>query len=218
MLIEKLKEKLTVNYDSLKPYPNGALAPRLGYYLIQSIEYRTIGELEIPIAKALWSNESDYFVEGDPIEIQCFSLYQATSIARTSIDRDELPGKIIVIIESEILQQVNDRGHRYRLTWDVVYPLMPILSSQQLFFKQFFSASSSFTQAIESFRASQPSHVVDILDQIDDMGVEDEGYDAANDQDDYVGDDYVEDLNDYPVIDDVQDSDLNDNPDVEENK
>lgn len=201
MLIKKLKEQLDVKYNSLKPYPNGALAPRLGYYYIQSIDYRKIGELEIPIAKALWSNDPEYFVEHDPLEIQCFSLYQPISIARTSIDRDELPGKIIEIIDSEILQQEQGGFHRYKLTWDVVYPMMPILPGQQLFVKQFFGASSSFTQAIESFRNSHPSQILDILDLADDMGVEEEGYDDVNDHDDYGGDDDGEDFNIYPIDD-----------------
>lgn len=212
MLINKLKEQLGDKYESLKPYPNGALAPRLGYYYIQSIEYRTRGELEIPIAKALWSNKPYYFVKGDPMEIQCFSLYQPTSVARTSIDRDELPGKIIEIIDSEILQQEPGGFHRYKLTWNVVNPMMPILSAQQLFFKQFFGASSLFTQSMESFRASQPSQIMDILDQIDDMGVEEEGCDDGNYQDDYGGGDYDEHFNDYPVIDDDLDSDSDDDP------
>lgn len=205
MLIKKLKEQLDVKYNSLKPYPNGALAPRLGYYYIQSIDYRKIGELEIPIAKALWSNDPEYFVEHDPLEIQCFSLYQPISIARTSIDLDELPGKIIEIIDSEILQQEQGGFHRYKLTWDVVYPMMPILSGQQLFVKQFFGASSSFTQAIESFRKSHPSQILDILDLADDMGVEEEGYDDVNDHDDYGGVDDDEDFNIYPIDDDDPD-------------
>lgn len=205
MLIRKLKEQLDVNYDSLKPYPNGALAPRPGYYFIKSIEYRKIGDLEIPIAKALWTNNANYFIESELLESQLFSLYQPASLSLTPIDRDELVGKIIAIKEVGILQQVEDRSHRYWVTWDIVYPMMPVLSGQQLFFKQFFGTLSTLTQALESFRNTHPSHILEILDLADDMGLEEEGYDDVNDHDDYGSVDDDEDFNIYPIDDDDPD-------------
>ncbi len=67
--------ELKKQYNSAKPFPNGNLAPRIGYYFIYAVTSQSIGILKgVPIAEALWSSNLDDLEQGLPVEIQLDSL------------------------------------------------------------------------------------------------------------------------------------------------
>jgi hypothetical protein len=156
-LIRILLERQRTKYQQLKPFAKGAIAPRLGYYLIQNIEYKKVDEIEIPIATALWTDNPQFFIEGECLEIQLFSLNQKASKAHTPIDIDELKGKVVEVIDSGILQQTPGGGHRYWVEWDVSREVIPVLTAQQLALKFITSADGLSSTLINS------------LDEWDDM-------------------------------------------------
>jgi hypothetical protein len=130
-------EKLNDAYSEAKPYENGRLAPRAGWYLIKEIRYQTIAGIEVPIAEALWTNDRTTFLENSELEVQLLSLYQSASMGPKHIDRDQLVGKVIKVTASGLVEKSPGISHRYWVIWEISDLKIPVLTSQDLFFQSF---------------------------------------------------------------------------------
>ncbi|MES2872386.1 MAG: hypothetical protein V4708_01600 [Bacteroidota bacterium] len=138
LLSSKLQEQ-KVAYSKAKPYENGQLAPREGWYLIKEIRYQTIAGIEVPIAKALWTNDPKTFLDTSEIDVQLLSLYQSASMGPKHIDRDQLVGKVIKICASGLVEKSPGVSHRYWVQWKTTNLIIPVSTSQDLFFQSFIS-------------------------------------------------------------------------------
>lgn len=139
-LLLKLKKMKTYNYqlnnlkadyNYAKPFMNGHLAPRRGFYLIKEINTTSIGATnDVPVAKALWSKDGRAFLEEGIFEIQLLSLFQPSSIGDTFLGYNQLLNCVIQIHkgQTDVIENDTQSIISYWVQWSVVHINIPIIS------------------------------------------------------------------------------------------
>lgn len=160
MLFSSIKSKFVQKFNDAKPEGAGALAPRVGNYFIQHMEFRKVGlKGEVPIATVHWNtNSSNTFFNDVVFEIALSGLRLSNPD-----DYNNLNGSIISIQDVKINHVVENGATKQVLSYNCTrateqarFTTIGLAASES-----FFGETKNVNEACKAFAQNAPYNVAE---------------------------------------------------------